>query len=121
MGVSFYDTESSQRRLEALYVLTTAEGVAELLEMWDKVIYMPYNRGDYGVVELLLDFNLAFEEANLTDKQRTAIELVLKQGYTEKEVADVEGVSQSAIAQRIKKGTQRIANVYTQWAERGAY
>lgn len=121
MGVSMYDKEGTQRRLEAMYVLTTAEGVEELLSNWDKTILMPYDRGDYGVVDLIVDTEIAISEANLTDKQWVAIALVLMQGFTQEEVATMVGVTQGAIAQRIKTGTQRIADVFAKWTEMGAY
>lgn len=116
-----FDMQGSARRLDAMYVLTTAEGVEELLRMWDKVLIMPYDRGDYGVIDLIIDFSIAVSLAKISDKQRTALELVLVQGFTEEEVAGILGVSQSAINQRIKTGTEKIAKVYRHWTAKGAY
>lgn len=121
MGVSMYDKEGSQRRLEALYVLTTAEGVEELLTMWDKLVIMPFDRGDYGVVDLIVDTQIAIRQANLTFKQWQAIELALMQGYTHQEVADVVGVDRTAITKLIARGTARIAEVFERWTKQGDY
>jgi DNA-directed RNA polymerase specialized sigma subunit len=121
MGVSNYDKEGSNRRLEAMYVLTTAEGVEELLGMWDKIILMPYERGDYGVVDLIIDTEIAIERAGLTAKQRTALDLVLRQGYTQKEVSQLVGVSPPAINKLIARGTEKISDVFTKWTKQGAY
>ena len=121
MGVSLYDKEGTQRRLEAMYVLTTAEGVEALLDHWDKFTLMPYDRGDYGVVDLIVDTEHAIREANLTAKQRTVVELHLMQGYTQVEVGRHLGVGQDAVSKLVKRGTQRIADVFTKWDKMGEY
>lgn len=120
MGVSNYDNESTQRRLDALYALTTPEGVKKLLEEWDKLLVMPYDRGDYGIVDLIVDFRIAYSIAKTSPKQRQVMEL-LAQGYTEEEMAGIAGVTQSAVNQRISTGAENIAKVFRQWTAEGNY
>lgn len=121
MGVSNYDKESTQRRLDALYALTTPEGVKKLLEEWDKLLIMPYDRGDYGIIDLIIDFKIAYSEAKTSPKQRQALELCLVQGYTQEEVAGIVGVGQDAISKRIDRGAEAIAKVFTNWTNKGDY
>lgn len=121
MGVSLYDKEGSQRRIDAMYVLTTAEGVQALLVNYKQFSLMPYERGDYGAVDTLIVLEQAMEEANLTHKQRQALQLVYIEGYTQKEVAKLQGVSQQSVAKHLATATQKIADVYKYWEKRGAY
>lgn len=121
MGVSRYDNETTQRRLEAMYVLTTAEGVEKLLGMFDKITLMPYDRGDYGVVDLIIDMYIAISVADLTQKQRDAIYWVLMQGYTQAEYAGMEGITQQVVQRRIATACEKIAGVFRRWQAKGAY
>lgn len=121
MGVSKYDNESTQRRLEALYVLTTAEGVEALLDRLEKEQASMLDRGDYGTVDLLIDFSTALTQAKLSDKQRRAVDYVLVQGYTQEEFAGIEGITQQSVNDRLKTATQKIAGVYRYWLTKGAY
>lgn len=121
MGVSNYDFEGTQRRLDAMYLLTTPDGVTALLEDWEQLLIRPFDRGDYGVIDLILDMQVAVANAELTDKQWQAIDLVLIKGYTQQEVGDMEGVSQQSIQKRVFSATKKIAEVYHYWHKRGAY
>lgn len=120
MGVSNYDNEATQRRLDALYALTTAEGVRKLLEEWDKLLVMPYDRGDYGVVDLIIDFKIAYSIAKTSPKQRQALELMAS-GFTQEEIAGVAGITQPSVNERINTGCENIAKVFRHWTNKGDY
>lgn len=113
---AWHDKEASTRRLDADYVLTTAEGVEAFLESWYK-----FERADYGVVDMILDFKTALTNAELTEKQLMAINLVYVQGYTMEEVSGIEECTESAIKKRLSSAVQKIVDVYRYWQTMEVY
>lgn len=115
MGACFYDKEQSHRRLEAIYALATSKGVEKFLNRWDYVLIEPYDKGDYGLIDLIIDMRSALELACLTPKQRKAVQLIYMQGYTQQEVADMQGITQPAVAKQLATATQKIADIFKDW------
>lgn len=119
MGVSFYDKEAQHRRLEAMFDLTTSVGVEEFLTHWEKIKTMQLDCGDYGAVDVMVDMERAIDLAGLTLKQAQVIYYVCLKGYTQKEVADLLGITQPAISQMLECATAKIADVFKRWAKLG--
>jgi predicted DNA-binding protein YlxM (UPF0122 family) len=82
------------------------------VEMWHR----PYRKGNTvyridDVGPIMIDFDRAL--ASLSDKSRARIELHFLHGYTRSELADMEGVSESAIKNSITRAIENMA----EWLE----
>jgi len=84
------------------------------LRRYNKLQELAYKKGNYAAETLVMDLKSALDLYGnnpkvLTDKQRRAIILHLILGYTEFEVADMVGVSQTAIVASISGGLKRMS------------
>ncbi|WP_163539012.1 hypothetical protein [Gracilibacillus sp. YIM 98692] len=102
------------------YGLTEGNGVKKLLKDWDVFMEMPYSRGDYDAVVMLVDLDTAIERAGLTDKQVQAI-TYYRQGYKLREIGMFMDCSGTNARNFIERACSSIAGVFKTWDINGAY
>ncbi|WP_306816995.1 sigma factor-like helix-turn-helix DNA-binding protein [Bacillus subtilis] len=72
--------------------------------------------GDYDAATILIDIHKAIELANLTDRQRQAIELVYFGELTQAEAGERMGIAQNTLSETLDRAAEKIADVYYYWA-----
>ena len=72
--------------------------------------------GDMDAVDALADFDRAVALARLTKRQKEALHLVYERDLSQTDAARIMNVSQPAVADFLKKATDRIDDVYEYWA-----
>lgn len=124
MGVSTFDNEKSQRKLETKYELTTTDGVKMFLEDLPIIESRRFFEADYAASDILIDLHQAIElimskkntHHRLSIRQRQAMELMYIQGYTSKETAKIMGLENSMTAwEHAEKGCMKIAKQFEKW------
>lgn len=75
--------------------------------------------GDTAASDILIDLETAIERANLTDRQRQALELTFLEDLTQEEAGKRMGVRREAVKRHIQVAETKIARVYEFWARRG--
>jgi DNA-directed RNA polymerase specialized sigma subunit len=110
-----FDKEANARRYDAEFTLDTAEGIERLLNNFTK---MENNalQGDYTAVDIMVDLAHAIKIADLTEKQWDVLNYYCVQGYTQKETAQLVGVSQQRVGTIVATATLKIAEVFAFWA-----
>ncbi|WP_214796495.1 MULTISPECIES: hypothetical protein [unclassified Exiguobacterium] len=73
MGAVAVDVHAKERALEQRFDIYTEDGIAELLTSVHEVGERRFFEGDYGACDLLVDLNKAFQEIEMTDKQKYCI------------------------------------------------
>ena len=96
-----------------VYALETEKGVYALLSNIHYVRALRFARSDYDACNILIDFLLAYESADLTPRQKDALALVYERDITQKEAAEYMGASQQAVQQHIKAAVRKIAETYS--------
>ncbi|WP_342439314.1 sigma factor-like helix-turn-helix DNA-binding protein [Paenibacillus sp. FSL L8-0436] len=66
-------------------------------------------------MDTLVDLNSAISSASLTDKQTESIAWVYGADLTQKDAADIIGVSQPTVKQSLDEAAEKIAAVYRKW------
>lgn len=94
------------------YTLESEKGVYALLANIHHVRALRFARSDYDACNILLDYLLAYENADLTEKQKEALDLVYEKDLTQKEAAERMGATQQAVQQHIKAAVKKIAETY---------
>ncbi|MED3230336.1 sigma factor-like helix-turn-helix DNA-binding protein [Bacillus velezensis] len=118
MGVTKIDLHRKDREFNASYALDNAEGVKLLLADYQKFVSRK-RCGDYAAVEVLIDIHKAIELADLTDRQRQAIELVYFGELTQAEAGERIGIAQNTLSETIDRAAEKIADIYYYWAGHG--
>jgi DNA-directed RNA polymerase specialized sigma24 family protein len=75
--------------------------------------------GDYDAVVILADLQRAIDMAALTWRQKSAIHYVFIEQWTQKDSANVLGVPEQTLSDRIQAALTRIADIYESWAWQG--
>jgi DNA-directed RNA polymerase specialized sigma24 family protein len=75
--------------------------------------------GDYAACDVLIDLHTAIERAELTERQRQALELVYFEGLTQEEAGKRMEVTKKTVNRLIHVAETKIARVYEYWARRG--
>ncbi|URO01781.1 RNA polymerase sigma factor [Bacillus phage 268TH002] len=115
MGSVKVDLHRKEREFDAAYALDNAEGVKLLLADYQKFVSRK-RCGDYDAATILIDIHKALELANLTDRQRQAIELVYFGELTQAEAGERMGIGQDAVSKLIDNATDKLADIYYYWA-----
>lgn len=123
MGACAVDTNKNERNYESKYEITTKEGVQQLLEDIPRLQERRYIQGDYDASNILMDLEKVFYllESNdtsykpLTEKQKTAIDLVFLKGYTYEEASEKLQVVPSTVFQHCEYACEKIAKVFQNW------
>mgnify|MGYP001084415320 CR=1 FL=1 len=109
------DLHRKEREFDATYALDNAEGVKLLLADYQKFVSRK-RCGDYDAATILIDIHKALELANLTDRQRQALELVYFGELTQAEAGERMGISREAVKLYLLKAAEKIAEIYYYWA-----
>lgn len=72
--------------------------------------------GRYEMVDIVIDAELALQQADLTEKQLEVMYYIWIVGWTQDFTAKVLGVSQSAVSQREFVARKNIQKVLDRWA-----
>lgn len=124
IGVSHIDTQRRAREYDAKYPLDTPYGIRAVLDDYWRLV-AAVEAGDYDAVDVLLDFFVTMDRAELTDKQFAAIVAVFVEGLTQEEAAPLLGLaSKSGVNNLIQRAIARMAeangwggeDVYAEWA-----
>ncbi len=115
MGSVKVDLHRKEREFDAAYALDNAEGVKLLLADYQKFVSRK-RCGDYDAATILIDIHKALELANLTDRQRQAIELVYFGELTQAEAGERMGISRISVREYVETSAEKIADIYYYWA-----
>ncbi|MEK4559534.1 sigma factor-like helix-turn-helix DNA-binding protein [Bacillus sp. FSL K6-0036] len=118
MGSVKVDIHRKEREFDAAYALDNAEGVKLLLADYQKFVSRK-RCGDYDAATILIDIHKALDLANLTDRQRQAIELVYFGELTQAEAGERMGVGQDTISRHIDAAADKLTDIYYYWASHG--
>ncbi|PHD57688.1 sigma factor-like helix-turn-helix DNA-binding protein [Bacillus wiedmannii] len=115
MGVSKYDNEAAQRRIEQNYALDNPKSIDLLLR---HLPYMQERRfdGDYAASDILIDLETAISQADLTDRQRQVLRLVYFEDMKQRDVAISLGITAPTVNLYKRLLAQKIAAVFERWA-----
>lgn len=80
--------------------------------------YTSARNGNLDAIHHLADSNLALEQAEPTEAQLKAVELVWVQEHTLKEAGEILGVSGEAVRFNLQLLSVKLQKVVDQWAER---
>ncbi|MGQ5176946.1 sigma-70 family RNA polymerase sigma factor [Bacillus halotolerans] len=72
--------------------------------------------GDYDAATILIDIHKALDLANLTDRQRQAIELAYFGELTQAEAGERMGITQKNVNETLDRSVEKIADIYYHWA-----
>ncbi|MGI1816242.1 sigma-70 family RNA polymerase sigma factor [Bacillus subtilis] len=72
--------------------------------------------GDYDAATILIDIHKALDLANLTNRQRQAIELVYFGELTQAEAGERMGITQKNVNETLDRSVEKIADIYYYWA-----
>ena len=65
-------------------------------------------------MDMLIDFENLEGKTPLTARQREILDLYYAQGFTQSEIADVLGMTQSAVCDHVALAVKKLARSYTQ-------
>lgn len=115
MGATSYDMGEAAQRLEQRYALDTRKGVHRLLKDIHEIAALPYEKGDFSAIDILLDLNRAIQEADLTYRQRQSIYYYYVKDMEQKDVAAIMGIDESTETRHRQGALKRIAQVFKKW------
>lgn len=114
MGHVKIDTAKKERTYSIKYALNTAAGVKLLLRDRHRISSARF-RGDYAAADILLDLHSAIYNAGLTDAQTEAVAWVSGADMTQKQAAEIMGMTQQAVAKTYDAACEKIAAVFRKW------
>lgn len=112
MGAVSVDINASERKLEVMFPMHTAEGVSTFLEQKPYLESLLYYAGDFDALIMLIDFETALENANLTETERIVIDHVFIQDMKRVDVAKMMDVTKQTIQKQLERGLKKIAKYY---------
>lgn len=115
MGRTNHVKDKEHRLYEQSYSFYTEKGIGRLLKDFHKLKIRAYERGDLAAVDIRIDLQKAIELANLTDKQKQALDLLYNHDLSLKEAAAILGVDDSTLSRTRKAALNKIAKVYREW------
>jgi DNA-directed RNA polymerase specialized sigma24 family protein len=118
MGTVKRDLHEKERQFDGTYRLNTAAGVKQLLGDYHAFQARQY-LGDYEAVVVLADLAEAVRLAQLTERQRQAVELVYGADLTQVEAGKRMGVVREAVKLYVNDACEKIADIYYCWASHG--
>ena len=72
--------------------------------------------GDIVAIETLIDLERAIELAELTDRQKEAIQLRYMLDYTQEKCAEILGISRITLLEHERLALEAINEVYAMWS-----
>lgn len=101
-------------------------GVRSFFSDYWKLHRRAYESSDFDALNVIIDAKKAIDGARLTQKQRSALHKVFIEGMTQEQAAEVLGITQPSLNERIDTAINRIAEgqgydeqAFKEWA--GAY
>lgn len=74
--------------------------------------------GNFDLLHVVLDSELALEKAGLTDRQKQVIQLYWIEDKTLAEVGGILGISHQAVADSVNQARTRVQKVLDKWGGR---
>ena len=87
-------------------------GVHMFLKHRDNLRESCYLHGGVDVLNMLIDFEAIEVATPLTEKQREILEMYYRQGYTQKEIAEIKGLAQQVVCDHIGRAVVKLARSY---------
>lgn len=115
MGATSHDTTAKERKLDARYDMATPDGIKLFIEEIPKLRALA-QESYYEAVIMLVDFERAIEIAALSVREAQVLKLHLIHGYTQLETAEILKVSRQRVTELTALATEKIAQVYYEWA-----
>lgn len=115
MGVSMYDQEAGQRRLEAVFPLEYGAGVTMLLKNYQLFAERAILAGNFAAIDMLLDLDEAIAAAYLTDRSWQCVQLCLIQDHKIEDVAAALGIDKAAVSRHVSGAVRKIADNFRYW------
>ncbi|QWI73275.1 sigma-70 family RNA polymerase sigma factor (plasmid) [Bacillus mycoides] len=115
MGVSNYDKEAGVKRLETKYTVDSEESVERLLEDYYNIESAALSRGDMAAIDLLVDIESAFAQAEMSEEQRLVIQLMYFDLVPAETIAREMGSSRSTVTRRRRAGLEAIRDIFIKW------
>lgn len=106
--------EKGARSYEVKYALNSAAGVKALLRDRHRIGSARF-RGDTAASDILIDLHSAIYNAGLTERQTEAIAWVYGADITQKDTAEIMGITRQAVALLADEAAGKIAEVYRKW------
>lgn len=97
------------------YTLSNPKGVGKLLRDFNGLSARRYDKADYAASDIIIDLLAAIHDANLTDRQLEAVNLVYIEDLTQEKAGERMGVTQQAVQMFVDGALKRIAAVYKAW------
>jgi DNA-directed RNA polymerase specialized sigma24 family protein len=119
IGTIKRDLHEKERQFDGTYRLNTAAGVKQLLGDYHAFQARQY-LGDYEAVVVLADLAEAVRLAQLTERQRQAVELVYGADLTQKAAGErMGGLAKNTVSELVDRACEAVADVYYYWASHG--
>lgn len=94
------------------YPMYERVGVVVFLQNYNYLKERLYTHSDYDALIMLIDFDRALLESNLTPMELMTINLVFKQDMSRVSVANLYGVTRQTVQTWLTRGTEKIATHY---------
>lgn len=114
MGSVKIDIEKGGRTYAVKYTLSDSAGVKKLLRDRHAVSSARFT-GDYNAADILIDLHSAINSANLTNTQTEIVAWISGADLTQKDTAQIMGITQQAVAKTYETACANIAAVYKRW------
>lgn len=115
MGKTNHVHGIDHRLYEQTYQFYTVKGIGRLLSDIPKLKVRAYDHGDMAAIDIMIDLRKAIQLANLTEKQKQALDLLYNRELGVGEAAEYLGIDASTISRTRKAALTKIANVFREW------
>lgn len=112
MGAVSIDTEAKARRLESEFPMHTREGVVIFLEEYHNTREVMFLQGDYDALIMMVDFEIALHNSNLSSKEWESIKRVYVHDIKRVDVAKQFNVTKQTVQKWLERGLDKIARYY---------
>lgn len=118
MGASTNKPDQHLRYESAYPALNNPAGLRILLSDYHALKGRRF-AGDYAGCDILIDLHRAIELANLTARQRQALELVYGEDLTQAEAGKRMGLDKPGVNNLLDRAIEGIADIYYYWSSHG--
>lgn len=118
MGASTNKPDQHLRYESAYPSLNNPAGLRILLSDYHALTQRRF-AGDTAASDILIDLANAIELANLTTRQRQALDLVYGEDLTQAEAGERLGIAQKNVSEALERALDNIAEVYWYWSGHG--
>lgn len=107
--------DEGHRKYTVKYALNDKEGVAALLRDMHRLRERRYMSGDFSACDIVLDLQLAVDNARLTKRQREALYYVYERDLTQRDAGERMSIGQDVVSGHVALACEKIAAVYADW------